>query len=109
MPIWRSDDTSGLVAVKKGRRTRFPVLNDVTILGVAAILLFVGWTLAACFYYRWKTQEFVVEELAKLRVTIEALPEASCPDCAQLRNVLAETLHRMPSTAVRPALDEDDG
>lgn len=51
----------------------------------------------------------MVEELAKLRVTIEALPEASCPDCAQLRNVLAETLHRMPSTAVRPALDEDDG
>ena len=50
----------------------------------------------------------MVEELAKLRVTIEALPEASCPDCARLRNVLAETLHSLPSTAGRPALDEDD-
>ena len=84
-------------------------MDDVTILAVAAALLFLGWTLAACFCYRWKTQEYVIEELEKLRVTIDALPEASCPDCAALRNVLTRTLHEMPSRKATWSPLEDDG
>ena len=83
-------------------------LNDITILAVAAVLLFLGWTLTACFYYRWKTQDFLIEELEKLRVTIEALPEAPCPDCAALRNVLTKTLHEIPSKATWPEVEEVD-
>ena len=50
------------------------MLSDVAILAVTALLLFLGWTLAACFYYRWKAQDFLIEELDKLRVSLEAPP-----------------------------------